>query len=78
MQTFTDKDLEAFHQLLLEMAQQLSQDNLLSLIVDRLADFEEIALARLWLIKPADICSLCPMEAECAERSRCLHLMASA
>ena len=78
MQTFTDKDLEAFHQLLLEMAQQLSQDNLLSLIVDRLADFEEIALARLWLIKPADICSLCPMGAECVERSRCLHLMASA
>jgi len=77
MQTFTDRDLEAFHQLLLEMARQLSLDNLLSLIVNRLADFEEIAIARLWLIGPADICSFCPMQAECSDRNRCLHLMAS-
>jgi formate hydrogenlyase transcriptional activator len=78
MQTYTDRDLYAFHQLLLEMARQLSLDNLLSLIVDRLADFEEIAIARLWLIRPADICSFCPMQAECFDRDKCLHLMASA
>ncbi|MCK5353336.1 sigma 54-interacting transcriptional regulator, partial [bacterium] len=78
MQSYTDKDLHAFHQLLLEMARQLSLDNLLSLIVERLSDFEEIAIARLWLIRPADICSSCPMQAECTERSSCLHLMASA
>jgi len=78
MPNYTDKDLDAFHQLLLEMARQLSLDNLLSLIVNRLANFEEIAIARLWLIRPADICSSCPMQAECTERGKCLHLLASA
>ncbi len=78
MPIIIDKDLRSFHRLLLEMAQQLSLDNLLSLIVDKLSEFEEIALARLWLIKPADVCSGCSMAPECSERSRCLHLMASA
>ena len=78
MSTVTEKDLNAFHQLLLEMSQQFSLDNLLSLIVNRVADLEEIAIARLWLIRPPDICTSCPMGPECTEKGECLHLMASA
>ena len=37
-----------------------------------------VALARLWLIEPGDICDVCPMRAECPDRTRCLHLVASA
>ena len=78
MTSIVNRDLQSFHQLLLEMAQQLSLDNLLSLIVGSLSQFEEVAIARLWLIRPADICSNCNMQAECNERDECLHLMASA
>jgi len=71
-------DFRAFQGLLSEMAQQLSLDALLNLIVERLADYEEIALARLWLIQPGDICPSCPMTRECKDNTTCLHLMASA
>ncbi len=37
-----------------------------------------MALARIWLIKPGDICDVCPMRAECPDRTRCLHLASSA
>ncbi|NOY86434.1 MAG: GAF domain-containing protein [Deltaproteobacteria bacterium] len=78
MPNVTDENHVAIQKLLLEMAQQLSLDDLLSLIVQRLADFEKVALARLWLARPGDICSTCVMVDECSDRSRCLHLMASA
>jgi GAF domain-containing protein len=35
-------------------------------------------LARIWLIGPGDLCASCPMRAECADQTRCLHLVASA
>ena len=35
-------------------------------------------LARIWLEGPGDACPTCPMRPECADRSRCLHLVASA
>jgi transcriptional regulator with GAF, ATPase, and Fis domain len=71
-------DFGEFQALLFEMAQQLSLDALLNLIAQRLADYEEIALARLWLIQPGDICPSCPMATECKDNHTCLHLMASA
>lgn len=38
-----------------------------------------IALARIWLFAPGDICERsCPLRHECADRTRCLHLVASA
>jgi len=39
---------------------------------------EDIALARIWLIEPVDICSSCLMREECPDQARCLHLVASA
>ncbi len=38
----------------------------------------EGALARVWLVGPGDLCGRCPMRPECPDRTRCLHLVASA
>ena len=46
------------------------------LIADLVAPFDG-ALARVWRLRPGDQCSTCPMRSECADRSRCLHLVAS-
>ncbi len=35
-------------------------------------------LARIWLIGRGDLCVSCPMRGECANQTRCLHLVASA
>ena len=64
--------------LLLEMARQRTVDALLQLVVNRLAEQDKIALARIWLIAPGDICATCRMRPECPDRTSCLHLAASA
>jgi transcriptional regulator with GAF, ATPase, and Fis domain len=69
---------EAFRGLLLELAQERSLGELLPLVARRLAEHEDVALARLWLLEPADVCASCPNQAACSERTRCLHLVASA
>lgn len=69
---------EALKDLLLEIGQQDSLDAVLRTVVNRLAGEEHIALARIWLVRPGDICTSCLMATECHQRSRCLHLVASA
>ncbi|MBZ4420591.1 sigma 54-interacting transcriptional regulator [Myxococcus sp. RHSTA-1-4] len=69
---------EALQSVALAVAQVRSVDLVLARIVHGLAAQPDVALARLWLIAPGDICGECPMRAECADRSRCLHLAASA
>ncbi|QXE92660.1 sigma 54-interacting transcriptional regulator [Geomonas subterranea] len=69
---------EAINSLLLEMAQQRSMDRLFQLVTTRLAEFPTVALARIWLIKPGDVCQTCNMMAECYDQETCLHLVASA
>lgn len=64
--------------LLLDMGGQQSLDGVLASVVKGLVDEEDIALARIWLIGPGDICETCLMREECPDRSRCLHLVASA
>ncbi|HSF06259.1 MAG TPA: GAF domain-containing protein, partial [Methylomirabilota bacterium] len=71
-------DLESNKGLLLDMASERSLDALLVLFVRRLAERPPIALARVWLIGPGDICSTCPMRTECPDQTACLHLVASA
>ena len=46
------------------------------LITDLVAPFEG-ALARVWRLRPGDVCPTCPMRPECTDQSRCLHLVAS-
>ncbi|MBN2022760.1 MAG: sigma 54-interacting transcriptional regulator [Pirellulales bacterium] len=62
------------------MAQERCVDTLLDRVVRRLAEWSHVALARIWLVGPGDVCGSCPpsMEAECVDRSTCLHLVASA
>ena len=69
---------DVLQSLLLEMGQQRALDGVLRVVVDRLAEEEHIALARIWLLRPGDICSTCPMREECPDQTRCLHLVASA
>jgi transcriptional regulator with GAF, ATPase, and Fis domain len=70
--------VQAIQALLLEMPQQRSTPALLQLVVERVADLSDVALARIWLIKPGDICPECSMRDECLDKTECLHLSASA
>ena len=67
-----------FRELLLELAQERSLEDLLPLCTRRLVENEDVALARLWLLEPGDQCATCPNASICADRTRCLHLVASA
>ena len=64
--------------LLLEVAGERSLDGLLKLIVTRVAALPHVAMTRIWLIEDGDICESCPLREECRDRTRCLHLVASA
>jgi hypothetical protein len=46
--------------------------------VDGLAAQPGVALARIWLLSPGDLCDKCFRRADCADQTRCLHLVASA
>lgn len=76
--TLTGPLLDDPKQLLLDMAQQRALPALLQLIVQRHAASPRVALARIWLKAPGDICPSCPMRLECPDQSECLHLVASA
>jgi len=69
---------EAVHQLLLDMAKQRTTSNLFDVVVARLAKFSNVALARIWVLRPGDICDACHDKLECRDRRNCLHLVASA
>ena len=64
--------------LLLDIAQQRSLNDLLWLIVRELADRPTVVLARIWLTRPGDLCSSCRFKEECPDKTKCLHLVASA
>ncbi len=68
----------ALQSLAIAVTEARSVQLVLDRIVPGLAGRPAIALARIWLIGPGDICSACVMRAECPDQSRCLHLAASA
>jgi transcriptional regulator with GAF, ATPase, and Fis domain len=68
---------ESLQAVALALAGERSVDAVLRRIAEGLASQEGVALARVWLIEPGDICDACPMRAECRDRTRCLHLVAS-
>ena len=51
---------------------------LLDLVVRRLAEHGDVALARIWLVREGDICTSCRMREECPTNVPCLHLVVSA
>jgi transcriptional regulator with GAF, ATPase, and Fis domain len=69
---------DALQAVALAVAAETSVDRVLVQIVEGLVATTAVALARVWLIAPGDICETCPMRAECPDQTRCLHLSASA
>jgi transcriptional regulator with GAF, ATPase, and Fis domain len=67
-----------FPKLMISMAQSRNLDEVLRSIVTGISACSNVALTRIWMIHPGDICATCPLRAECADQSRCLHLVASA
>ncbi len=62
---------------LLELAQRQDLLEALRLIVDTIAASPNVALARVWLIRPGSGCDTCEMRELCEDRTECLHLVAS-
>jgi transcriptional regulator with GAF, ATPase, and Fis domain len=62
----------------LRVAQERQVGAVLERIVEGVAAQEGVALARVWLVEPGDLCDVCHLRTECADRTRCLHLVASA
>ncbi|MDB6065387.1 MAG: fhlA 1 [Pedosphaera sp.] len=71
-------NLELLQSISLAVAQARKVDAVLSMIASGLADQAGYALARIWLMRPGDICAECRMRPECSSQEKCLHLMASA
>lgn len=69
---------ESVRGLLLDLARARSLEPLLDLVVRRLAEYPDIALARIWLVREGDICPSCPMREDCPQNIPCLHLVVSA
>jgi serine phosphatase RsbU (regulator of sigma subunit) len=70
-------EFDSLKGLLLDMAQERSWEALLDMIGNRLMERPHMRLGRIWLIRPGDICSTCPMRQECVDQTECLHLVAS-
>jgi transcriptional regulator with GAF, ATPase, and Fis domain len=71
-------NLESLHAIATMVAQQRAVDAVLETVVQSLVESSDLALARIWLTRPGDICDDCFIKDECPDRSRCLHLVASA
>ena len=70
-------NLDALQAIALAVAGERSEEGVLSRIVEGLGQQPDIALARVWLLGPGDICDSCRMRSECPDQTRCLHLAAS-
>jgi PAS domain S-box-containing protein len=63
--------------LAVSVAAEHTVQGVLNTIVRGLAAQPHVALARIWLLSPGDICDSCFMRAKCPDQTECLHLMAS-
>jgi transcriptional regulator with GAF, ATPase, and Fis domain len=68
---------DTLQQILMTASRERSERSVLRTIVDGLAGQPHVALARIWLTGPGDICATCRMRPECPDQARCLHLEAS-
>jgi transcriptional regulator with GAF, ATPase, and Fis domain len=71
-------EFRALQSLALQVGEARTPDQVFKCIVNGLAAQTDVALARVWLIHPGDICESCSMRKVCLEQTRCLHLVASA
>ncbi|MGL4553243.1 MAG: hypothetical protein ACRC33_18920 [Gemmataceae bacterium] len=59
--------------LLLEMAGERSLERVLNKAVEAAAGVPGVALARVYLLGPGDLCATCPSQELCPDRRQCLH-----
>lgn len=71
-------NLESLHSIATMVAQERDLDRVLETVVQSLVQRWNLALARIWLIGPGDICGSCFLSTECPDQRSCLHLVASA
>lgn len=71
-------NLESLHSIATMVAQERDLNIVLESVVQSLVQRWNLALARIWLVRPGDICGNCFMKDECPDRTSCLHLVASA
>jgi formate hydrogenlyase transcriptional activator len=71
-------DAESLLSLAASVAGERETRTVLDSIVRGLARQRGVALARIWLFGPGDICSECYLRQDCRDQTRCLHLEASA
>lgn len=69
---------EVLERIALHMASSLDLQLVLTTITQGLVDDLDAAFSRIWLLGPGDLCSSCHKVADCMNRVRCLHLVASA
>lgn len=60
-----------------QMTSSLNLEEVLTTIARGLVDELDAPLARIWLLRPGDICTRCYQESICRQRDFCLHLKAS-
>ena len=60
------------------LAESQTVDSVLHIVVEGLAEQTDVALVRVWLKGPGDLCSTCPLFDSCSDKRECLHLRASA
>lgn len=72
-----DMNSERLQHLAFSVSGERSLELALDRIVRGLAAEEEVALTRIWLLEPGDICASCPKRDECENQTECLHLAAS-
>jgi len=72
-----DLPVEWAQRLLLDLARERRLEGLLDRIVERFSELPDLALARIWVIRPGDLCDDCQMRDQCARNIDCLHLLAS-
>ena len=79
MESASDKRFDPHFgvQLLLEIAQERSVAPILHKVVTRAVEHTEFVISQVWLIRKGDLCSTCRYRSECADQSRCLHLVAA-
>jgi transcriptional regulator with GAF, ATPase, and Fis domain len=61
----------------LAVAQEQHLETVMKLIAEGIGEDPNVALVRLWLLRPGDICAECYLRSQCPEQTRCLHLVAS-
>jgi len=71
-------NIPALPRVMVAVAQNLSLSQVLRTLVTGIAECRHVVLVRLWLFGPGDLCASCRFANDCSDRTRCLHLEASA